>query len=141
MTATTLDAYIVRDPHVRNGRPRLAGTRITVSDLASWHLRNGTSIDAIVDNDRRLTRAQVHAALSYYFAHRAEIERDDLEDFVAAERSAEQLRAEGLTSDLRAKLVERGDSELLAEHDALAAQGAARRAERWEAARRAGLAP
>lgn len=36
-----LDRLIVSEPGYRGGRPRIAGTRITVADVAIWRLRWG----------------------------------------------------------------------------------------------------
>lgn len=47
----------ISDPQLRGGRPVLAGTSIRVPDIAA--------------NDN-LDVAQVHAALAYYFQHKAE---------------------------------------------------------------------
>jgi uncharacterized protein (DUF433 family) len=62
-------------PGIAGGKPRNAGHRITVGDIAVWHERLGRSVDEIA-TDYDLTLAQVHAALAYYFDHRAEIDRD-----------------------------------------------------------------
>lgn len=82
------DTHIVCTPDTRGGKPRIAGTRITVGDVAAWHLSEGRSlhdISATLDLDL----AALHAAMSYYYDHRAEIDRQTEE---AVER-AEALRA------------------------------------------------
>jgi uncharacterized protein (DUF433 family) len=73
MAETTLDDLIEVTPGVAGGRPRVAGRRIKVQDIAVWHERLGWSTDVIA-SDYDLTLAEVHAALAYYFAHRAEID-------------------------------------------------------------------
>jgi uncharacterized protein (DUF433 family) len=40
--------HIVTTPGVRGGKPRIAGHRITVADVAIWHERMGMSPDKIV---------------------------------------------------------------------------------------------
>ena len=88
-TELTLDRFIEITPGVRGGKPRVAGRRITVQDIAVWHERMGHSADQIAA-DYDLSLAEVYAALAYYFDHRAEIEqsmRDD-QSFVEAMRQS-----------------------------------------------------
>jgi uncharacterized protein (DUF433 family) len=75
--STTIDigALIVRSPEIRNGRPRIAGTGITVRRVVSWY-KVGLSPEEIADRIGHLTLAQVYAALTYYHANRDEIEAD-----------------------------------------------------------------
>ena len=69
----TLAPHIEITPNVCGGKPRIAGHRITVADVAVWHEKLGQSIDEIA-NDYHLTLAEVYAALAYYHDHRADIE-------------------------------------------------------------------
>jgi uncharacterized protein (DUF433 family) len=62
-------------PGLCGGKPRIAGTRIRVQDVYVWHELQGQSADEIVYNFPHLTLADVHAALSYYFDHRDEIQQ------------------------------------------------------------------
>ena len=71
-TAQTLDGYIERTPGVLGGKPRIAGRRIAVQHVAVWHERMGVSADAIA-TEYDLSLAEVHAALTYYWDHRVEI--------------------------------------------------------------------
>ena len=70
----TLDQHIERTPEICGGKPRIAGHRITVANIAIWHERMGMSPDQIAA-EYGLTLSDVHAALAYYFDHRAEIDR------------------------------------------------------------------
>lgn len=84
---TILTQHIEITPGVRGGKPHLAGTRITVSDIAIMHLKLGQTIDEIaVEYD--LPLATIYSALAYYYDHQGEIERQLEEDdaFVAALR-------------------------------------------------------
>ncbi len=58
------------------GRPRIRGTRVKVSEIASRHVEDGESADEIADALPQLTLAQVYAALAYYYDHREEIEAE-----------------------------------------------------------------
>lgn len=70
----TLDQHIEVTPGVAGAKPRIAGHRITVQDIAVWHERMGLSAEAIA-TEYGLTLADVHAALAYYFDHREEIDK------------------------------------------------------------------
>lgn len=71
----TLKQHIEMTPGVAGGKPRIAGRRITVQDVVIWHDRLGKSADEIA-TDYDLTLSDVHAALAYYFDHRADIDSD-----------------------------------------------------------------
>ncbi|MBN2579284.1 MAG: DUF433 domain-containing protein [Pirellulales bacterium] len=74
MITKTLDQLIEITPGVAGGKPRIAGHRITVQNIAIWHERLGRSADEIaVEYDLSLT--EIYAALAYYFSHREEIDR------------------------------------------------------------------
>ena len=105
MTTRALDEHIERTPGVAGGKPRIAGHRITVQNIAIWHERLGLSADEIA-SEYDLTLADVHAALAYYFDHRVEIDRSIEE----GEAFSEALR-QATPSKVRQKLEEpRGDA-------------------------------
>jgi uncharacterized protein (DUF433 family) len=79
MATKTIDQLIEITPGVCGGKPRIAGHRITVQNIAIWHERLGRSADEIAaEYDLSLT--EVYAALAYYFSHREEIDRSISED-------------------------------------------------------------
>ncbi len=57
-------AQIVRDPRVLGGKPVIAGTRISVQ-LILEKLRDGWTIETLLDDYPQLTREQIVAALAY----------------------------------------------------------------------------
>jgi uncharacterized protein (DUF433 family) len=67
--------HIEVTPGVCGGKPRIAGTRIRVQDVYVWHELQGQSADEIISNFPQLTLADVHAALTYFFDHREDIQR------------------------------------------------------------------
>ena len=67
--------HIEATPGVCGGKPRVAGTRIRVEDIVVWHELQGKSPNEIVADFPQLSLADVHAALTYYFDHREEIQR------------------------------------------------------------------
>ena len=70
-----IGALIVRTPDIRGGRPRIAGTGITVRRIVGWY-KLGLTPEEIADRIGHLALAQVHAALAYYHANQEEIEAD-----------------------------------------------------------------
>ena len=75
-----LVTHIESHPDVCGGRPCVAGTRIRVQDIYSWHECEGIAPDEIVSRFPQLTLADVYAALSYYWDHRDEMQRRIKED-------------------------------------------------------------
>jgi uncharacterized protein (DUF433 family) len=73
---TTVVPTIEMTPGTCGGKPRIAGTRIKVSLIATLSERNRMTPDEIVEAYPHLTLAQIHAALAYYWAHRDEIEEE-----------------------------------------------------------------
>jgi len=75
MITQSLDRHIVATPGTLGGKARVAGRRISVEDIAIWHVRLGKTVDEICA-EFDLSLAEVHAALAYYYDHQNEIERD-----------------------------------------------------------------
>ena len=67
---------IVVTPGTCGGKPRIAGHRVRVADVAVWHERMGLRLDEIVANWPSLTLDEVEAALEYYRLHRERIDAD-----------------------------------------------------------------
>jgi uncharacterized protein (DUF433 family) len=75
MTAPrTLDQHIEITPGICSGKPRIAGHRITVQQVAIWHDRMGRSADEIA-TEYNLELSDVYAALAYYFDNRQDIDQ------------------------------------------------------------------
>lgn len=72
-------SHIERTPGIAGGKPRIAGHRITVQNIAVWHERLGLSADTIA-TEYELSLTDIHAALAYYYDHREEIDRSIRED-------------------------------------------------------------
>jgi len=66
---------IATNPDVRAGRPVIAGTSITVADIAIAKIFHGQDADSIAEW-YDLSLPQVYAALSYYYDHKPEIDAD-----------------------------------------------------------------
>jgi uncharacterized protein (DUF433 family) len=73
MALKTLDEHIEITPNVMGGKPRIAGHRISVQDVAIWHEKMGQTAEQIA-SDYNLSISDVYAALAYYHDHRKEID-------------------------------------------------------------------
>ena len=87
--AVDIGTLIVRTPDLRGGRPRIAGTGVTVQRIVGWY-KLGLSPEEIAEEFGHLTLAQVHAALTYYHANREEIESAIAADEAEAARLAQR---------------------------------------------------
>jgi uncharacterized protein (DUF433 family) len=79
-----LTQHLESSPDVRGGRVCLAGTRITVEDLALLHLRLGKPLEEIAGT-YDLPMAALHTAMAYYYENQDEIERAIQDDIAYAE--------------------------------------------------------
>src|SRR5574341_9626 len=66
-------ANIVITLGVLGGKPHIEGRRISVQQVAEYHTDLGWTSEEIAEA-LNLTPAEVHAALSYYYAHKDEID-------------------------------------------------------------------
>jgi len=71
---------IVKTPGVCGGRARLAGHRVRVLDIVTWHEHQGLTPDEIVSQVPSITLAEVHVALAWYFEHVEEIRAEMREE-------------------------------------------------------------
>ncbi|GJM41714.1 MAG: hypothetical protein DHS20C20_19960 [Ardenticatenaceae bacterium] len=70
-----LEKHIDQNDEIRNGKPYLVGTRMTVSDIVIMHFRQGQSLEEIAAK-YDLLLASVYAAISYYFDHKSQIDSE-----------------------------------------------------------------
>ena len=91
-TVVDIGSLIIRTPDIRGGRPRIAGTGVSVRRIAV--LSNlGHLPEEIAASFGHLSLAQVHAALAYYHANRAEIDADLAEEEAQAEAWMRRLQS------------------------------------------------
>lgn len=83
--AVEIGSLIDRVPAIRGGRPKIAGTGVTVMRVAAWY-KMGLTPEEIATQYGHLSLAQVHAALAYYHANPEEIETDLAQDEAYAEK-------------------------------------------------------
>lgn len=67
--------YIVKNPEICGGAPTILGTRISVRLIAS-RVKCGDASEDILRDYPHLTLAQIHDAISYYFDHKEELEKE-----------------------------------------------------------------
>lgn len=93
---------IVHTPGVCGGQARIAGTRIKVKHVYCWVEELGMTSAQVVEQYPHLNRAQVHAALAYYWSHPDEI-RSDMDE---EDRRVADLKTKAGPSKLQSKLAE-----------------------------------
>lgn len=101
---TTLDRHIETTPEVCSGRPRIAGRRMTVADVVIMYLRLGQSLEE-VSSTYDVSLAALYAAISYYYDHQAEIDRQiqEDEDYVEAFAHTHPSRLQAKLKALRSE--------------------------------------
>jgi uncharacterized protein (DUF433 family) len=93
--AKVVYSHITKQPGVRGGKACIDDTRIAVADVVVL-LDKGLGDQQIVECYPSLNLAQVHAAISYYYENRQELQQDLAEDD-DAEAENERRRAEYLS--------------------------------------------
>ena len=87
-----IGSLITRTPGVCGGRPRIAGTGVSVRRIVVWY-KLGFAPEEIADRIGHLSLAQAHAALAYYHANRETIEADLAEEEAEADRLEHEYTA------------------------------------------------
>ena len=90
--ATTIDVglLITQSPEMCGGRPRVAGTSVTVMRIAGWH-RLGCEPEEVA-RKTGLSLAQIHAALACYHANQEAIDSDLDDEASEYDRLADERR-------------------------------------------------
>lgn len=94
MSTAVKTVQIVKTPGVRGGKARIEGSRNCVQDVVYLHKR-GLAPEQIQIQYPNLNLAQIHAALSYFYANPDEIEAEIQKD-QEWEDGFEQRKAEHL---------------------------------------------
>ena len=93
--AVDIGTLIDQDPVIRGGRPKIAGTGLTVSRIISLY-KMGLSPEEITLEYPHLNLAQVHAALAYYHANRDQIETEIAQEETYAAKWERQLTKQSI---------------------------------------------
>jgi len=96
----TVSKHIEQSFNIADGKPRIAGRRITVQNIAVWHERLGKTADEIA-SEFDLSLAEVYAALAYYFDH-----RDEIDELILKEQQFVSELKKEIPSKLTSKLKE-----------------------------------
>jgi uncharacterized protein (DUF433 family) len=97
MTTLSVDigTLITRTPGLHGGAPHIAGKGVTVRRIVFWSKERGLTPAEIADEVGHISLAEVHAALTYYYANQAEIDHDIEQqalEALALERQHSQAR-------------------------------------------------
>ena len=92
-TVTDIGMLVVETPDICGGRPRIAGTGVSVRRIVGWY-RMGLTPEEITTEIPHLDLAHVHAALAYYHANRLEMDAS----MAAEETEADRLERQHLES-------------------------------------------
>ena len=95
MATAAKTIQVVKAPGVRGGKARIEGSRICVLDVVYLH-KAGLTPEQIQVEYPDLNLAEIHAALSYYYANTEEIEAEIQKD-KEWEAGFEARKAEYLT--------------------------------------------
>lgn len=97
-------------PHIEinsKGVPCVDGTRTKVIDIALAQIANGWDVEEIQRQHPHLTLGQIHGALSYYYDHKEELDKDIEERRHDAERLRREIGDSPAARKLRAVKAER----------------------------------
>ena len=94
-TAVDIGTLIVRTPGTCGGRPRIAGTRMSIRSIAIDY-KAGMTPEKIAEEFPHLTLAQIYAGLAYYHANKDEVEAG----IVAYYEECNYLEAEHIAGNL-----------------------------------------
>ncbi len=90
-TVSDIGQLISSDSNVRQGKPCIAGTGVSVQRIIGWY-KQGKSPEEIADQYGHLSLAQIHAALAYYHANFDAMESAMQAEEVEEEQLYEQHR-------------------------------------------------
>lgn len=94
-TITDIGTLIVKTPGTCGGRPRIAGSRITVHYVVT-EIKAGVTPEEILEDKPHLTLGGIYAALAYYYANKESLD----DEFAAYDEECRQLEAEYNASTL-----------------------------------------
>ncbi len=69
-------AYIISKKGYCGGKPIIAETKFPVSSVVNYTLKQGMSPEELVKEFPHLNLSQIYDALSYYYDHKEEIDKD-----------------------------------------------------------------
>ena len=91
-TATDIGSLITQTPGICGGRPRIAGTGVSVRRIVGWY-KLGWSPEETAERIGHISLAQVHAALTYYHVNQQAMETEMAVEAAEEERLEREHRA------------------------------------------------
>lgn len=91
-TVVDIGSLITQSPGICGGRPRIAGTGVSVHRIVGWY-KLGWSPEETAERIGHISLAQVHAALTYYRANQEAMEAKTEADETEADRLEQEYRA------------------------------------------------
>jgi uncharacterized protein (DUF433 family) len=95
-TVTDIGTLLTQSPGICGGRPRIAGTGVSVLRIVGWY-KLGWTPEEISRRIGHISLAQVHAALAYYHANQEAMEAEmaaDAADYDRLHREHQAARAQ-----------------------------------------------
>ena len=83
--------HITKDPKVCSGRPCVAGTRVRVMDIVTFHQQGMTPEEMVEQLPSIKSTVDVYAALLYYADHKEGVEAAFAEDAKLSEQTEREL--------------------------------------------------
>lgn len=75
MTTKIVHPYIASSQDIGGGRPIIVGTRTRVANIVAYY-KLGLSPEELVREFPHLSLSQIHDALSFYYEHQQDIDRE-----------------------------------------------------------------
>jgi uncharacterized protein (DUF433 family) len=72
--------HITRTPGIAGGAPVVSGTKFPVRSIVQYVLRQGLTPEELVKEFSQLSLPKIYDALSYYYDHQDEIDREMAEN-------------------------------------------------------------
>jgi uncharacterized protein (DUF433 family) len=101
MTATILNiSEIVSDPKIRGGRPVIAGTGLTVINIALTHTTGDKLSEQEIAQHYGLNLGRIYAALAYYYLHQVELDEEIQQERDETQHLTAELQRQGKLTHL-----------------------------------------
>jgi uncharacterized protein (DUF433 family) len=75
MTTKIIHPYITSQKNIGGGKPIISGTRTRVSNIVAYY-KLGLAPENLAREFPHLSLSQIHDALSYYYEHQTDIDRE-----------------------------------------------------------------
>ena len=80
--------YVTRSPDLARGAPVITGTKFPVRSVVQYILRQGYTAEELIEDFPQLSLPKIYDALSYYYDHREEMDKEMSENTESSWRGA-----------------------------------------------------